>query len=177
MGTEADDLFELFDDLEGQAEALYDGLRGAELGDRSRAEYARVTFASRVMASLGHSVSLRVRGVQEVAGVLSAAGAGWCRVDGSGCSWVVAVPAILAISGTSERSAPEVAWPATAKLGLGSALRRLDPQRICLLDGGTIEGTIERVGADFIELRTTAEIPGAMLVPFKAVAAAARRTS
>ena len=36
-----DQLFALFDDLEGQASALYELERDAELVDRSRAEYAR----------------------------------------------------------------------------------------------------------------------------------------
>ena len=46
-------LFDLLDDLEGQAEALYAAERDAELADRSRAEYASVTLESRLMASTG----------------------------------------------------------------------------------------------------------------------------
>ena len=38
-----EELFALLDDLEQQAEALYDAERDAELADRSRAEYQQVT--------------------------------------------------------------------------------------------------------------------------------------
>lgn len=169
-----DELFELFDDLEDQAEALYDEQRRAELGDRSRAEYARVSFASRLMASLGDPVVLRVRGVGEVAGVLSAAGAGWCRVDGPGRAWVVGLGSVLAATGVSARSAPEAAWPSTARLGLGAALRRLDPQRIHLDDGSVIDGELARVGGDFAELRRGTAAAEVVLVPFSGLAAAFR---
>ena len=40
------ELFALFDDLEGQASALWEVDRDAELADRARAEYATVTLAS-----------------------------------------------------------------------------------------------------------------------------------
>lgn len=172
MGTGDDDLFELFDDLEDQAEALYDDERQAELGDRSRAEYAGVSLASRLVASIDRTVVLRVCGLDEVSGVLGAAGSGWCRVSGSGREWVVAVPALLAATGLSSRSVPETAWPATVRLGLGAALRRLHPQRIYLTDGTTLEGELERVGADFVELRTGSET---VVVPMVGLAAALRR--
>ena len=66
-------LFSLLDDLEQQAEALYDSERDVELADRSRAEYAQVTLASRLMASVDEEVGLEVRGVGFVHGELS----GW----------------------------------------------------------------------------------------------------
>ena len=55
-----EDLFALFDELEGQAEALYDAERAPELADRSRAEYQQVTLASRLMAEVGASIHLEV---------------------------------------------------------------------------------------------------------------------
>ena len=65
-------LFAFLDDLEGRAEALYDAERESDLADRSRAEYAAVTLAGRLMASVGREVVLDVLGVGPVAGVLAA---------------------------------------------------------------------------------------------------------
>ena len=67
-----EELFAVLDDLEQQAEALYDAERGLELADRSRSEYQQVTLASRLMASVGSEVVLDVRGVGAVGGVLGA---------------------------------------------------------------------------------------------------------
>ena len=75
-------LFDLLDDLEGQAEALYAAERDAELADRSRAEYAGVTLAGRLMASVGRDVLLDLDGTGPVRGELRRVGTGWCLVSG-----------------------------------------------------------------------------------------------
>jgi hypothetical protein len=148
-------VFALLDDLKHQAEALYAADRAGELADRSRSEYAAVSLASRLMASLGRAVLLDVRGPGRVAGVLQRVGADWCLVHGPPQDWVVRLPAVLAVEGASERSLPEVAWPPVARLGLGSALRRLaDAGERCLLhgvDASIREVLITRVGRDFVE--------------------------
>lgn len=168
-----EDLFALLDDLEQQAEALYDAERGAELADRSRAEYQQVTLASRLMASVGADVALDVLGVGAVAGTLERATGAWCLVRGTGQDRIVALSAVTAVRGASGRSVPEVAWPVVARLGLGSALRRLaDAGQRCvvhLVDGRSVDGTVGRVGADFAEVRT-GDRDQEVLVPFAAVA-------
>ncbi len=59
--------------------------------------------------------------------------------------------AVVAVHGASERSVPEVAWSPIARLGLGSALRRLaDAGERCVLhlvDGTMHEAVLRRVGA------------------------------
>ncbi|WP_296602487.1 hypothetical protein [Nocardioides sp.] len=154
--TWEEELFAVLDDLEQQAEALYGADRDAELADRSRSEYQQVTLASRLMASLGTPVRLEVAGVGVVAGALDRVGSGWCLIAGPGQDWVVRLAAVLAVHGASDRSVPEVAWSAVARLGLGSALRRLaDAGERCvlhLLDGTSHEATLRRVGADFVEV-------------------------
>ena len=72
------DLFALFDDLEGQAAAAWEEDREAELADRARAEYGSVTLASRLMASRGRRVALELRHVGRVEGSLDRVGDGWC---------------------------------------------------------------------------------------------------
>ena len=159
MGWE-EDLFALLDDLEHQAEALYDADRSSELVDRSRAEYAQISFASRLMASLGSDVGLDVHGVGAVRGRLDRVGDGWCLVRGSPPSgardWIVRTGAIALMEDASPRSVPEVAWPPAAALGLGSPLRRLADAGVpCLVrrtDGTRLEGALRRVGADFVEV-------------------------
>ena len=173
-----EELFALLDDLEQQAEALYDAERGYELADRSRSEYQQVTLASRLMASVGGDVVLDVRGVGVVNGVLERVGTGWCLVSGSGQDWIVALTAVLAVRGASERSSPEVAWSPVTRLGLGSALRRLaEAGERCVLhleDGRLLDGVVRRVGADFVEV-TVGEDGRTMLVPYAGLAAVQSR--
>lgn len=171
MGWE-EDLFALLDDLEGEAEALYDREREADLADRSRAEYRQVSLASRLMASVGTDLALDVTGVGRVAGRLERVGDGWCLVAAAGQDWVVATPAVAAVHGAGERSVPEVAWSPVARLGLGSALRRLaDAGERCVLrlrDGTTYDGPLRRVGRDFVEVLSGERV---VLVPFAQLAA------
>src|SRR3954465_14190558 len=84
-----EELFGYLDDLEGQAEALYDAERAPELADRSRAEYQQVTFAARLMASVDREVTLEVLGVGAVTGELTRVATGWCLLRGPGQDWVV----------------------------------------------------------------------------------------
>lgn len=158
MGWE-EDLFALFDDLEGQAEALYDAERDPELADRSRAEYQQVTLASRLMATVGQTVTLDLRGVGAVSGELVRVSADWCLVSGGvtvAPDWIVPLAAVARVSGASERSVPEVAWSPLTRLSLGSALRRVaESGERCVLhlvDGSRHDGFLRRVGRDFAEL-------------------------
>lgn len=169
-------LFGLFDDLEGQAAALYESDRDAEVADRSRAEYARLTLASRIVASVGSHVGLEVLGVGRVAGRLTRHGEGWCLVRSAHQDWIVRTGALLALTGASPRSVPEVAWSPLQRLGLGSALRRIaDEGERCvvhLVTGASHDGVVGRVGADFLELTTAG---GELLLPHAAVAAVQSR--
>ena len=167
-------LFALFDDLEGQATALYDAEREAELADRSRSEYATVTLASRLMASVGSPVSLDVAGGTRVEGELRRVGAGWVLLSGDTSEWVVPIDAVTGVLGASERSVPEVAWSPLARLGLGSALRRLadaaEPVVLHGRDGRLWRVRLHRVGQDFVEV-VPADGTRQRLVPYATVAA------
>lgn len=170
-------LFALFDDLEGQAAALYDADREAELADRTRAEYHRVGLVGRLVASLGSTVALEVRGVGRLGGELSRVGRDWSLLSGQRQDWIVPLGAVLLAYGASERAVPEVAWSPLHRLGLGSALRRLaDAQARCvvhLVDGSRHEATVRRVGQDFVELVSPAGAP--VLAPYAAIAAVQSR--
>jgi hypothetical protein len=172
-----EEVFALLDDLEQQAEAMYAAERDADLADRSRAAYREVTLASRLMASVGEALRLDVTGIGAVAGVLERVGDDWCLVVGAAQDWVVHLPAVTVVTGAAERSVPEVAWSPVAKLGLGSALRRIaDAGERCVLhlvDGTTYDALLRRIGADFVEATVGEE--RTVLVAFGALAAVQSR--
>ena len=172
-----EELFAVLDELEQQAEALYDAERDADLADRSRAAYRDVTLGSRLAASLEAEVRLEVAGVGAVEGVLVRVAEGWCVLRGPAQDWIVCLSAVAVVEGASERSLPEVAWPAAARLGVGSALRRLaDARERCVLhlrDGSRYDAVPHRVGADFVEVAVGEG--RSLLVPFSALAAVQSR--
>jgi hypothetical protein len=154
-----DKLFTVFDDLEQQADALFDAERDLQLADLARAEYAEVTLASRLMAAVDHEVALDVEGVGRLEGRLTRVAAEWVMLTVGTAEWVVPLVAVTAAALDTDRSVPEVAWSAVARrLGLRSALRRLaESAEECVVhsrEGVRYQGRIERVGQDFVELRT-----------------------
>lgn len=149
-----DQLFELLDDLERQAAAAYAEEREWEIADVARADYAQVTLASRLMASLESDVSLEVAGIGRLAGRLVRLGDGWLVLAGRS-TWLVVLPAVISVTGASARSRHEDSWDLRHRLGLRSVLERLAEQGShCLIhrcDGSSASSRISRIGADFVE--------------------------
>jgi hypothetical protein len=150
-------LLALFEDLEQQAEGLHLVERDAEVAERTRAEYARVDFLSRVHASLDGSVVLGVEGVGDVEGVLVRAGSDWCLVESpGGQSWVVRLAAVTRARGLSGQALGESARSPVPRLGLGSVLRGVadsrSPVLLHLCDASRLRARLGRVGADFVEV-------------------------
>jgi hypothetical protein len=172
-------LFALFDDLEQQAEGAFGIERDLEVAERAQAEYAVVTLASRLMASLEHEVVLEVTGVGAVSGTLRRVGDGWCLVEAPSGEWLVRHAGILAARGLSVRSVPEEAWPASGRLGFGSALRRVaaagEACRVCLADGSAHDVLVHRIGADFVEARA-GDARAAVVFATAAIAAVQQRS-
>jgi hypothetical protein len=166
-----DRLWDVLDDLEQQAEGLALAARDAEVAEQSRAEYARVDLSARLHGSLGRRLTLAVRGVAGLDGVLSGVGAGWVLLDVGAVDWVVPLDAVLSLRGLADRGVPAEARPVTARLGLASALRRVAEERAEVLlhrvDGSLDRGVLTRVGADFVELLARES----EVVPFAALAA------
>jgi len=175
--TWEEQLFAVFDDLEQQADGLFQVEREAEVADRGQAEYAHVSLASRVMASLGREVTVEVVGVGTVCGTLRRACAEWFLLGGHGQEWIVRLAAVSQLRGASSRSVPEAAWSPVARLGLGSALRRIVLARercvVHLFDGSRHDVRPVRVGADFVEV-TTGESTSSLFA-FASMAAVQRR--
>lgn len=156
MGWE-DALLGLFEDLEQQAAGLHLVEREAEVAELSVAEYAQVTLASRVHASVGQQLNIQLLGGRRAAGRLARAGQGWMLLVDGRHETVVRTAAVCTLAGLSPRADPEQTWSVVDRLSLRALLRRLAAQggllRIVLVDGGHLEGRLGRVGHDFVEVR------------------------
>src|SRR4051794_23440206 len=146
----------LFDDLDAQAEASERADRDAQTADLRRLEVSRQRLAGRLAAAASAAVTLRVEGCEPVTGVVQQAGADWVLVQATGGAEVlVALGAVSSIL-----DLPAAADPADdrldARLGLAFVLRRLARDRAAVLvvtrSGESFTGTIDRVGADFLDL-------------------------
>ena len=149
------ELFRFLDDLEGEAQAAFAVERQTEVAERARAEYAWVDLASRLMASVGDELTLSVTGLGALRGRLTRVATGWCLVEAAHQEWIVRLAAVATVRGLSPRSVPAEAWPVQARLGLGSAIRRISEVRdscgVRLLDTSQHDVVPVRVGQDFFE--------------------------
>jgi hypothetical protein len=152
-----EELFELLEDLEAQAEAMQHQERAAEVADRARSEYGTVTLDQRLMASLGRRLEVDVPALGRVRGELERVGPGWFQLGSgpSGTAWV-RTATVTGLRGASDRALPDVAWSPVDRLGFSSVLRRLGDEQeqvvVLLTDGGRHAGLVGRVGEDFVEV-------------------------
>ncbi len=167
----------LFDDLEAQASALEQAERAAEVDERTRIEVAALHLADRLAAGAGSTVRLTCRGGAVVTGALRRVAPTWLLVlEGPGREALVPLAAVRAVSGLGRLAQPAATGRVGARLGLASALRAIardrSPVRLDLVDAAVLDGTLDRVGADFVELaehgagewRRGAEVRSVLLV-------------
>lgn len=158
MKEEAPRWSQLFGDLEAQAEALVSAEEQGEVAERTRIETGRLGLLDRLRAAEGHPVGVRCVGAGALEGRLDRVGPDWLLIaEPAGAEVLVPLSSLLGITGLSRWSAPPGGEGKVAgKLGLRSALRGLARDRagvrILLADGGDVAGTVDRVGADFLEL-------------------------
>lgn len=170
-------MFDLFDDLEAQAEVEFAAERAYEVADRMRAEYRAVTFMSRLHASLGHEVGLTVRGVGSLRGRIARTGDGWLLLAEGPRSWLVLADAVTLVVGAAPASVPTRALPTVQRLSPASPLRRLAEEYLPVVlhttDAATHRGRVGRVGADFVELGPENGLANGppMLIPWTALSA------
>jgi len=149
---------QLFADLQAQFEQEEVSAERAEAGSRARAEVGGLLLADRVRGAVGAPVALTVRGAGQVVGDLVELGADWLLVsDDLGRDVLVASTAVRAVAGLGRRTAAsETPGPVCARLDLRRALRGLARDRatvqLVLDDGSVLVGTVDRVGADYLEL-------------------------
>jgi hypothetical protein len=149
---------QLFGDLQAQFEAEEGALELVEFGSRTRAEVGAVGIADRLRGALGLPLTLACGGAGTVSGVLVEVGPDWLLVEDDGArSGLVALGAVRSVVGLGRRTATaEPAGPVRGRLDLRRALRGLARDRsavqVLLDDGSVLGGTLDRVGADYVEL-------------------------
>lgn len=147
----------LFADLSAQFEAAETVADEADLASRVRAEVGAVGLRDRLRAVLGSAVELRCRDVGSVEGLLADVGVDWLLLVERGQDVLVAWRAVQAVANIGRDSAPLIeAGVVGSRLDLRWALRAVardrSPVRVVLDGGRELIGTIDRVGADFVEL-------------------------
>jgi hypothetical protein len=174
----------LFADLVAQLDEAERGERDLEIADRTRRELASVRLMDRFRAAVGSAVDLRLAGGARAEGAVRVVGATWLLLTDGTAEIVVPAAAIVAAGGLGRSAtAPAVDGRLDARLGLSHALRGLMRDRAevaaRLVDGSTVWGTVDSVGADFVEIgvhppgepraATGARGPAGVCLPFAAV--------
>lgn len=172
----------LFDDLEGQYEAAEAAELAAEVADRSRREAAGLRLVDRLRPAVGATVSVHLPGAGLLRGRLEDCGTDWLLLREEGAREVlVPLAAVLGVLGPGARTAAPEDGPVARSLDLRWALRGLARSRaavaLVLTDGEVVTGTLDRVGADHLDLAehglAESRRPGAVrqvrLVPLSAL--------
>lgn len=175
----------LFADLEAQYDAAADAEFSGEVADRSRREIALVALADRLRSADG-VVQVGIAGSDSVEGTVAACGPDWVLFAAeTGIETLVPLDAIAWVRGLTPRAEADASVVA-ARLRVGYALRVLARDRaevtVAVRTGERFTGTIDRVGADFVELaehplgepRRTGAVRSTRAVPFTALGALRR---
>ncbi len=170
----------LFEDLEGQLAADARVELDSEVAERTRGERARVTLEQRIHGAGQGGIVVHLRGGSTVRGELRDAGDQWFLLEGdAGRQQLVLGPAVLGVEGLGRPRDDRTA----RRFAVGTALREISRDRRAVLvldvDGGRRHGTIDGVGADFLDLaehpqdtpRRAEHVRTVTAVPFAAVAA------
>jgi hypothetical protein len=172
----------LFADLEAEFEEAARADLDLELRDRQRRESSLLRLVDRLAAAEGAEITVHVPDTV-VTGQLRAVGADWLLISvGTTREAIVPLAAVLAVAGLSSRSrAPGAEGEVGARMRLGYALRALARDRagvtLVLSDGSQVSGTLDRVGADFVEVaehpageaRRAGAVIGVRTVPHTAI--------
>lgn len=146
----------LFADLEGQLSAVERDAFEGEVADRTRRELADIHMTDRLAAGIGQPVLVTVLGAGDIAGSPVRVGREWVLLTSdAGHDVVVLTDSVLAVRGLSSY-AVGASHRADARLSVGHVLLALArdrrPVTVHVADGSRVEGTIERVGADFVDI-------------------------
>jgi hypothetical protein len=149
---------QLFADLTAQFDEAEAAAELAEAASRARAELGAVTLAGRLAGATGAQLRLRCRGAGQLTGVLTDVGPDWLLlVDDRGSESVVATGMVTSVVGLGRRTGAELdSGRPRVQFDLRLVLRAMARDRSAVTlatdDGVVLTGTIDRVGADFLEL-------------------------
>jgi hypothetical protein len=149
---------QLFADLQAQFEQEEAASEQAEAASRARSEIGAVRLVDRLRGAVGSTVVLQCAGVGQVSGELVDVGPDWLLlVDDLGRDVLCAGGAVRSVAGLTRRTGvAQDGRGVIAAWDLRRALRALGRDRaavqVVLDDGGVLSGTLDRVGADYVEL-------------------------
>ena len=144
----------LFADLEAQLGAELAAEAGAEVAERTRAEHGALLLADRVRAHAGGVLRLGLRDGSSLEGRCTDVGSQWVSLEDGPAQLLVPWDAVTTVAGLG-RAAAQPAGVAVRRLSLRHALRALSRGRtpvVLGLEGGRLVGTVDRVGADHLDL-------------------------
>ena len=174
----------LFDDLEAQFDVAETQQLLGEVSDRTRREAALLRTVDRLRPALGHPLAVEVAGAGPQHGLLTDVGPDWLLLEEQGSrELLVSSARVLGVLGLGAQSGDPGSEGAVARrLDLRWALRGLARSRtgvaLVLADGSVVTGTLDRVGADHVDLaehgtgeaRRAGAVRQVRLVPLDAVA-------
>src|SRR3712207_719261 len=144
----------LFADLEAQLESEERADFEAELGDLVRAERSAVALRDRLRAQVGSTLTWHLRGQSMEARLLDV-GSDWALLRDARGDSLLPLAALVGISGITRAAALDDG-PVARSLRLTIVLRGLardrSPVLVTLAGGGALAGTIDRVGADHVDV-------------------------
>ncbi len=180
---------QLFSDLDARFDDLADAQMMAELPDRERVAAGAISLVERIGGSVGRQIRVRTTAGVAVVGAVRKVGPDWLLIeDGPGREALLASVAVTIVEGLSAATGPAVKG-VELRLNLRHALRGVARDRSpisLVVCGGVgeptslyteVTGTIDRIGADFIEValhaawepRRAASVRSVVLVPLSAV--------
>ncbi len=180
---------QLFRDLDARFEELADAEMWAELADRQRLAAGALQLSARLGGAVGRHLRIRTSAGPGLSGTLRSVGPDWLLVDEApGRETVVARAAVTIVEGLTWSTAPELSGVAL-RLDLRYMLRGIarDRSPVAVVVSGSsgdgagagaeITGTLDRVGADFVELavhapwepRRASDVRGVVAIPLSAV--------
>lgn len=179
---------QLAGDLVAQAKAWEAAERAGEVAERQRIETGRLRVLDRLRAAEGAALSIRCLGGLQLRGRLArAVSDAIVLAEDGGRETLIALAGVLSISGLGRLSAdPDTMSVVESRIGIRQLARAVVRDRSVVrahvLDGAVYDGTIDRVGADFLELaihpagepRRPAAVRETALIPFGALVAIRR---
>lgn len=164
---------ERFDELASAWEAGEQQKLNADVTARTTAEVAALTLADRLRAARGYDVRLGIDGGLWIDGRVSGVGRGWCALARTGQpDAIVLLQAVWSVLGLPVTI--ETGGHVDSRMPVTVALRQVAEESVettlLLRDGGTMPAMLDRVGADFVDVRDGG------CVPLRALAAVLFRT-
>jgi len=158
----------LFADLEAQLDESAAAALASEVAERTRAEWAAIRLRDRIAAHADRELTWFLADGEVITGGVADLGADWVLLRAGTRETLVPLASVSSVSGLPSSAVGQTGL--ARRLALPVVLRGLardrSPVRLYLAGGGVVTGTLDRVGADHVdvavhpgdELRRTASV-------------------